>query len=37
MIHVRIPIAYDFLGPKGSMISQWSYCDGRLTPGDGNY
>jgi len=28
----------DFLGPKGSYISELSYyCDGRLTPGDGNY
>jgi len=37
MIHTRIPIEYDFLGPKGSIISELSFCSGKFTPGDGNY
>jgi len=32
-----IPIAYNFIRLKGSIISGLSYCDGRFTSGDGNY
>lgn len=37
MIRLGIPIAYDFRGLKGGMIFELSFCDGNLTPEDGNY
>ena len=37
MIHARIPIEYDFLGPKGSIVSELRFCGSKFTSGDGNY
>ena len=35
--HICIPIAYDFLQPKGNILSQLRFRKGRLTLGDGYY
>ena len=37
MIHARIPIAWDFLGPKGSLTFRQGFCGGGLTFSWGRY